>query len=948
MSRPGTETYSPGQHVQNFTDREEPLKLILAHLEAPEDQWLPALVFWGVGGIGKTWLTLKLQAHLEGTSTVPGFLESEADAWGRVPKLPCARLDFDPIRNPLGGNYQNDPLAALAAIRSQLGVECPQYDLAAAMLQFRQGNGTPPAHPLSDHAAVAWTIIKGLDSLAISHFVPVGGGIVASEVHRHLEKAGKNVKNTSLMKWVLQKTDSPFLRELKRADAQQLAAEMPRYLAEDLNENLPARKGKRCRAVLIFDTYEEMQILDGNTVRQARRDEWIREFFKRLHYVLVILTGRDYIRWEEHDLYFGERDAANNTVNLEQHLLGGLSREFAEYFLGKCGITSPDLQKAVLQVCVDDETDHPTRAEKAYHPFSLGLCADTIANESGKTDPISFQMSNDRVRALAQRFLRSLPTDAHRIWVEKLAMTWRFDREAALAAYSDTQSREADSAWEMLTRFSFVIRLGRSEWFTLHSRMRGVLTDLFASDQERLPNEHRWWQTYWLRRSQQETDPFAALAWAHYYRLEPEPAIGEWYSRAERAYTTLDMALHYELLGWWNPLGIEVQVEHSPIDAAALNILGQQLLRTSLGNRSRNIRRCIACYEVLLRVYTEEKFPQHWAQAQNNLAIAYYELPTVDRDQNLKRAIAFYEAALRVYTKAFLAEDWAMIQNNLGNAYRDLTTGDRAETLSRAITCYKAALDIRTEASFPRDWATTHINLALAYTALPTGDHQKNLNQAIAYYEATLRVYTEGEFPHRWAIIQNNLGNAYLGLHIGDRADNINRAIDYYRAALRVNTEERFPQQWAMNQNNLGNAYCDLPTGDRGVNVQNAIACSEAALRVYTEDLFPQEWAGSQNNLGNAYCELITGDSVENLSRAIIYYEAALRVYDEGRFPQQWAVTQTNLARTFRLIGKNVEATVCLQNALRGYRQIGMEVVAYTIEEQFKSFWSNNTRYYSD
>ena len=62
-----------------------------------------------------------------------------------------------------------------------------------------------------------------------------------------------------------------------------------------------------------------------------------------------------------------------------------------------------------------------------------------------------------------------------------------------------------------------------------------------------------------------------------------------------------------------------------------------------------------------------------------------------------------------------------MTQNNLGIAYSDLPTGDRGENLRRAIACYEAALRVYTEADFPSDWAVTQNNLGIAYSEPPDG-----------------------------------------------------------------------------------------------------------------------------------------------------------------------------------------------------------------------------------
>lgn len=61
---------------------------------------------------------------------------------------------------------------------------------------------------------------------------------------------------------------------------------------------------------------------------------------------------------------------------------------------------------------------------------------------------------------------------------------------------------------------------------------------------------------------------------------------------------------------------------------------------------SENVRLC----EALLHQLSLD-VPQVWARTQNNLGIAYRNLPTGDRSENLAKAIACYEAASRVWTE---------------------------------------------------------------------------------------------------------------------------------------------------------------------------------------------------------------------------------------------------------------------------------------------------------
>jgi hypothetical protein len=160
---------------------------------------------------------------------------------------------------------------------------------------------------------------------------------------------------------------------------------------------------------------------------------------------------------------------------LEQHLVGGLSERDSRLFLQHCGITDPSMQQAVLRVSVDTETA-TTGDDIAYHPFSLGLCADTLRHEPG-ADPASFDMAPGDVTRLADRFLKSLAGPAYEIWVRRLALTPRFDETAARTAFSANRDVNQDAAWQYLGGFSFVRAADEPGWWTLHLRMREALAE---------------------------------------------------------------------------------------------------------------------------------------------------------------------------------------------------------------------------------------------------------------------------------------------------------------------------------------------------------------------------------------------------------------------------------------------------------------------------------------
>src|SRR3989304_5983738 len=116
---------SPSKDLKHFTDRENEQKVFQHHLDAAEGAQLPVIMFFGVGGVGKTWLSKRLRESLGDPAIVPS-----------------ARIDFE---SSVGGaSYCHDSAAAVAEIRRQLSVDCPRFDLAYAMMRRKQGTGDEP------------------------------------------------------------------------------------------------------------------------------------------------------------------------------------------------------------------------------------------------------------------------------------------------------------------------------------------------------------------------------------------------------------------------------------------------------------------------------------------------------------------------------------------------------------------------------------------------------------------------------------------------------------------------------------------------------------------------------------------------------------------------------------------------------------------------------------
>lgn len=895
-----------------FTNREDAIAAFERGLATPAGRPLQAMVFYGVGGVGKSALLRRLESRLP-----QGFPRALIDIQAVGDKTRAYREVLLKLRTDLGQSFH---------------VAFPRFDLCLAVMLAREGGDPPPLVKVNPVLGDAFKFISGLAMLIPGLWslgVPLGESIVRGSLRLFpglqdaIRRAGGLDEIIKLRGRVVQ--DDPAL-----------PGDLIRRFAQDLGEHLPARPGA-CRAVLFLDTYETLWAgrEAGGAVHTRRLDWWVRDLVQFcLHPrvgVLPVLFGRDRVRWEEENPEWSGL--------LEQHALAGLSAEDAQTFLARCGLGRPQgepsspLQAAIIRCC-DTEPGPETRC----HPLFLALCAEIAFNtvRAGNPEPPPAMFAGiptpELAAELATRFLSSLHNEALQSWVVELSLTPRFDEEAALALDAVRQYYNGRSGWEQLQRFSFVWQQTDGFW-RLHKTMRDTLRVRAGS---RAPSVHDWFLTYWMERSEH------SLAWFHRWTLDPEAALGEWQTQHASALKDLSIAEARELLSRWVDVALDdgdrrvmgdtlwatthwrlgaalldtpfaprrdalaAAIEHygaaldvfqpGTPDWAATHVgIGNAYGRLPTGDQAENLRRAVAHYEAALRVYTEAAFPADWAAVQNNLAANLTALPVGDLGENVRRAIACCEAALRVYTEERSPTAWATLQVTLGNAYQRLWTGDRAEDLGRAIACYEAALRVRTRTAFPAEWAAAQSTLGNAHSSLPTGDTTENLRRAIACFNAALEVYTETDFPLEWAVAQVYLANAYTRLPTGDPQEHLRRAIECYTAALRICTEMDFPSRWAMIQSGLAIAYTNLLSGDRDADLRRAIACCEAALRVYTRADYPAIWAEVQTNIGAVYHGLRGGDYGDNLRRAIACFESALEVHTEAALPASWSLAQMNL-----------------------------------------------------
>ena len=212
-SRGGT----PGQELKHFTDRENELATFQRLLALEEPAHLPALIFFGVGGTGKSWLLKRLRKALAEQLSIP---------W--------AYIDFD--RQSGGPSYVSDFSNLLAEVWRQLDVECPRFEAAYSWMRFKQGAADRPLTRQSGKVSTAWDFVKEVANAGLSLVLP-GGNLIVWATDRLGKAAVSKIEKTSLGKHLL---TEDYLR-LSRMTAQEIYPTLTKRLGEDLDEQLPKR-----------------------------------------------------------------------------------------------------------------------------------------------------------------------------------------------------------------------------------------------------------------------------------------------------------------------------------------------------------------------------------------------------------------------------------------------------------------------------------------------------------------------------------------------------------------------------------------------------------------------------------------------------------------------------------------------------------------------------------
>jgi tetratricopeptide (TPR) repeat protein len=109
----------------------------------------------------------------------------------------------------------------------------------------------------------------------------------------------------------------------------------------------------------------------------------------------------------------------------------------------------------------------------------------------------------------------------------------------------------------------------------------------------------------------------------------------------------------------FNTSGV-LYAEHSEIESIA-----RPKLESLLPNKEHE---SIDCFYYALKIYTREKFPEHWAMLQHNLGLAYFDRIQGERWENLQKSIECFNKSLEVFTQDKFPKKWQINQEDLSQS----------------------------------------------------------------------------------------------------------------------------------------------------------------------------------------------------------------------------------------------------------------------------------------
>ncbi|RPI19866.1 MAG: tetratricopeptide repeat protein [Ignavibacteriae bacterium] len=410
--------------VNHFTDRVFYMEQFRKAFEANLYDVHNILVYYGVGGIGKSSLKKEIQKYIKENHS--GAITESIDLDLSVYRQEETALYY--LRKNLKDKYK---------------ISFPTFDIAYAVYWQKTHPNTSLTKEnltLFDDSSIVVSLVSTLGSIPLVGLLP------------GLSKA--IYKSSKVLKEWWTKRGQKELYNLPELEAKDILLRLPVYFASDLKEHI-RKNNSQC--ILLIDTYDALWENIKTEENYFLVDEWVRELVSELPEPLWIFFGREKLRWSELNSEWEQY--------IKQHLIGGLSEIDSKRLLSSYNIYNEDIRNIIVKA-----------SEGVPHYIDLAVDQYYQIKNNHNREPEEKDFAKTQQEVLT-RFLRYL--DKNEIETLKvLSIARRWDSEIFSLLIDKFNTGYPITALKSFTRFSFVKHDEDNNSYSIHKLMNEGLHSL--------------------------------------------------------------------------------------------------------------------------------------------------------------------------------------------------------------------------------------------------------------------------------------------------------------------------------------------------------------------------------------------------------------------------------------------------------------------------------------
>lgn len=871
--------------VRPFVDRETCIQALKDALSNLGQKNYSVLVYYGIGGIGKTSLRKEFPRCFEEYNLE---YPNQELIWASID------LQLDKFRE------KTTFLITLKTdLQKKYKINFPAFEIAHTIYWKK----TNPESPLRKDN---YLLFDGDD--AFDDFFGVVDEIPYFSL---VPTVGRLLNNFPdyLRKW-WKKRGQEELSKLSEKEPLEIKEMLPYFWAQDLNNFL---KDTSKSAVLFIDTYEALWENNRGQGNFNSKDKWIRDLVAELPRVLWVICGREALRWEETDTEWKEY--------LEQHYIENLPEKNAIDLLNLCGIENENIQKIILD------------GSKGV-PYYLDLAIDTYYKIKEYRQP----MPHDFARTLPDifdRFFKYLDKqETETLKVLSVPRFWDYNLFAALVKKFNTGYPL--TAFSDLGSFSFTSYNTDGKWY-MHQLMKESIQE--SQDSELRERVNRFIFEYYsekirdinLKNITEEHKSSLVEGFYHAKVVLEMSELLKWLITNSEPFE--EAALWSVLFPLYEET-LQIQEIKLPSEHSDMSILLYKM--AELSNKMGKYDEALPFYQRSLESHKNTMKPDnpHVADILNGMAWVNF------KSGEYEKALSLYQEALEIREKVLGLEHPDVAKNLDNKAVLLKHMGKYDEALS----LYGQALKIR-ENLFGHEHRSVAVNLnniAILYKSM--GKYE----DALLLYQQSLEIKGKilGENHPSFSKTLSNM--AVLYKRIGKYEDAVSlcqqaleikeKALGHYNPSVASTLndlsgiyecmglyEEALPlaqQALHIKEKIIGplNPSVAITLGILAELHKNNGKCEEALELAYRALDIREKVFGSEHPKIAETLNILAGiyGCMENSEKALLLYQRALGIREKllGSEHPDVAKTLSDMAGIYKTMGESEKAMILYQRAL--------------------------------